>query len=46
METSTNADRISLMCARLVHIAYLIAIATAMVGWAWLIFSGVKRLVS
>jgi hypothetical protein len=24
----------------------LIAITTAMVGWAWLIFSGIKRLAS
>jgi hypothetical protein len=34
------------MRARLIHIAYLIAITTAMVGWGWLIFSGVKWLVS
>jgi hypothetical protein len=34
------------MRARLIHIAYLIAITTAMVGWAWLIFSGIKRLAS
>jgi hypothetical protein len=37
---------ISHMPARLVHIAYLIAIAIAMVGWGWLIFDGVKWLVS
>ena len=34
------------MRARLVHITYLIAITAAMVGWGWLIFTGVKRLVS
>ena len=37
---------ISQMRARLVHITYLIAITTAMVGWGWLIFTGVKWLVS
>jgi hypothetical protein len=34
------------MRARFIRIAYLIAITTAMVGWAWLIFGGVKWLVT
>jgi hypothetical protein len=34
------------MRARFIRIGFLLAIATAMVGWGWLIFSGVKWLVS